>query len=182
MEEIKEKAIELLLDIISKEDFEMILYEKVKTEDLVKNKLLFDLVSINYRDENYQNKLFDILKDFLSKESLIIYKVNIYCSKIINAETNKDIYDWFEKILDLFCVAIDEYNLMWDFLLLSDRLGFLYMKYEKEEIILKDVKHLSLELIKNFKVASSIKEKHNILNDGFNLKYKSAIKWYEFWK
>ena len=33
MEEVKQKAIELILDIISKEDFEMMLYKKVMSDD-----------------------------------------------------------------------------------------------------------------------------------------------------
>lgn len=41
MEKVKEKAKELLLDIISKEDFEMMLYEKVETQDLIKISYFF---------------------------------------------------------------------------------------------------------------------------------------------
>ena len=114
MEEIKGKAIELLLDIISKEDFEMILYEKVKTEDLIENKLLFELVNINYRKDSYKNQLLEVLETFIDKKAFMIYKVNLYSSKIINENDTNIIYKNFNKIYDLFDFDAD-YNLMWDF-------------------------------------------------------------------
>jgi hypothetical protein len=84
MEIVKQKAIELLLDIVSKEEFEELLYKKVCTEDLLKNKLLFDIITINYRIDTYKKDLLNIIEKFISEEALIIYKVNIYSSKIVD--------------------------------------------------------------------------------------------------
>lgn len=106
MEEIKQKSIELLLDIISKEDFEMILYEKVKTEDLVKNRLLFDLVNINYRENYFKEKVLKIYEGDINRGVFIIFKVNFYCKKIINSDVDSDKIKWFEKALNLFMMKI----------------------------------------------------------------------------
>lgn len=102
MEEIKEKAIELLSDIISKEDFEMMLYEKVETEDLLKNRLLFDLVNINYKLDFYKEKILKTYNNEIDRQTYLIYNLNFYCKKIIKSEFNFDKVKWFEKAFNLF--------------------------------------------------------------------------------
>ena len=181
MKEVKEKAIELLLDIISKEHFEVMLYEKVKSEDLIKNKLLFELVNINYRKDFSKDKVLDIYKGEINEKMIIINKVNFYCSKIISSKTNIDIISWFQKAENLFSI-LDDYDLMWDFIELSDRLGFVYLKYEKEEEVLKDIKFFSFNLIDKLEKALTIEDKYKILEDGIDVKFSSNKKWYEFWR
>lgn len=181
MEEIKEKAIELLLDIITKEDFETILSEKVKTEDLIKNKLLFDLVNINYRGEFFKEKILKIYEGDINRGVFIIFKVNFYSKKIINSEIDSDKIKWFEKALNLFSYD-EDYDLIWDFIALSDRLGFLYIKYESQKDIVKDIDFLSLKLVETFKNATTTREKYAVLENGIRIKHKVDKKWYEFWK
>ncbi len=181
MEEVKEKAIELLLDIISKEDFEVILYEKVKTEDLIKNRLLFDLVSINYRAENFREKILQINEGNIDKRVFILFKVNFYSIKIITSEFDSDKIKWFEKALSLFSYD-EDYDLIWDFVELSDRLGFLHMKYESQNNIVEDINLLALRLVDKLNKSSSIKEKYLVLENGIRIEYKAVKKWYEFWK
>ena len=181
MEEIKGKAIELLLDIISKEDFEMILYEKVKTEDLIENKLLFELVNINYRLDYFKEKVIKVYNNEINRRVYLIYKVCFYCEKIINSEVDSDKVKWFEKALNLFSYD-EDYDLIWDFVELSDRLGFLYMKYESEKNIIRDVDKLALELLETFESTKTVEEKYILLKNGIRIKYKVGKKWFEFWK
>lgn len=56
------------------------------------------------------------------------------------------------------------------------------MKYESQKNIVEDINHLALKLIEIFKNATTIKEKHTVLEDGIYIEYKVDKKWYEFWK
>ncbi|WP_439130179.1 hypothetical protein [Polaribacter sp.] len=181
MKEIKQKSIELLLNILPKDAFEMMLYKKVETEDLLKNELLFDLVNINYRLDNYKDLILKTLDKPKDKRVHLIYKVNLYCQKIIKSDIDSDKIKWFEKALDLFCYD-DDYDLIWNFIELSDRLGFLYMKYESQKNILDDICFLSSELVTTLREASTVEEKYAVLANGIPINYKVDKKWYEFWK
>ena len=181
MDKIKDKAVELLLGIISKRDFEMILYEKAKTENLLKNRLLFDLVNINYRLDYFKEKILKIYEGELDRGVFIIFKVNFYCEKIINSEVDSDKIKWFEKALNLFSYD-EDYDLIWSFVELSDRLGFIYMKYESQKNIVEDINLLALKVLEKFKEAKTINEKYNVLEEGVQIEYKVNKKWYEFWK
>lgn len=181
MEKVKEKAVEFLLGIISKKDFEVILYDKVMSEDLIQNKLLFELIDINYRKEYFKEKVFEIYTSKIDEKVFIIYKVVMYCSKIINSETDSEVIKWFEKTLNVYSFEKD-YGLMWDFVELSDRLGFVYLKYEKEENILRDVKQLSISVLEKFQNAITVEGKYKLLEDGIDFECKLNKKWYKFWK
>ena len=137
MEEVKQKAIELLLGVISKEGFEMMLYEKVKTEDVIKNEMLFDLVNINYRKNSYKNQLFKILEEFVTDEAFIIYKVNLYSSNIKDENDNNIIYKNFNKIYGLFEYDKD-YTLMWDFYQIDGRIDLIEIKQEKVYLVFRN--------------------------------------------
>ena len=195
MEIIIQKAIELLLNIISKEDYEIILYEKVKTEDLVKNKLLFEFVNINYRNDSYKNQLLEVLDTFLDKKAFMIYKVNLYSSNIINESDTNIIYKNFNKIYDLFEFDVD-YNLMWDFYNINVRIDLVGIKYEDESDVLKSLKELCSRVCSEFDKLLTIREKALFLVEGFKQeiivikseevllknKFLTLKKWYEFWK
>lgn len=194
MEKIKEKAIELLLDIISKEDFEVILYEKVKTENLITNTFLFDLVNINYRDYKYKVQLDKLLENTLEEEIFIMYKVNFYSEKIKNENNIKEIYKRFNNIFELFDYD-KEYSLMWDFYEINERIGLIEIKYEIEKDVIIDLKKLCGRVCNEFNMISRIEDKVKLLVDGLSgnndfsflnnqiqtneIKLK---KWYQFWK
>ena len=196
MEIVKQKAIELLLDIVSKEEFEELLYEKVCTEDLLKNKLLFDIITINYRIDTYKKDLLNVIEKFISEEGLIIYKVNLYSSKIVDSENNKLSIAYFEKMYtNLFDFGSD-YGLMWDFYSIQERVYLIDLKYEKEEEVIKDLKTLCFKVFNEFKKLSTIEEKIKLLLDGFSeeviefreesVSTKNELtvrkKWFRFWE
>ena len=183
MEIIKQKSIELLLDIITKEIFEEILYEKIMKEESMENKLLFDIVNINYRKEDYKNQLLNILKDFISKEVRILYRVNLYSNKIINSTNDNVIKNNFEKIHNELFDYDKDYGLMWNFYNIQERFCMLEIGYEIEKVIIFDLKKLCFKFIYEFKEQVSINDKIKLLEKGLNgeviLKEK---KWYEFWR
>ena len=199
MEKIKVKAIELILDIISKEDFEMRLYEKVKTEDLIKNKFLFDLVNINYRKEDFKKLLLEILEKEINEEVLIIYKIHYYSRKIKDEKDSKIILTNFNKIYDLFEFDL-EYGLMWEFYGINVKLDLVEIGYENESDIIKDLKKLCFSVCSEFDKLLTLKEKGDFLINGFKTEeiekeqikkeekqqVKQKIvplkKWFEFWK
>jgi len=196
MEIVKQKAIELLLDIVSKEEFEELLYEKVCTEDLLKNKLLFDIITINYRKDTYKKDILNAIEKFISEEALIIYKVNLYSSKIVDSENNKLSLECFEKMYTSLFDFGSDFGLMWDFYSIQERIYLIDLKYEKEEEVVKDLKTLCFKVCNEFKTLSTIEEKIKLLLDGFseeviefreeNVSTKNKItvrkKWFRFWK
>jgi hypothetical protein len=193
MEEVKQKAIELILDIISKEDFEMMLYEKVKTEDLLKNKLLFDFVDINYRKENFKLYLLELLEASIPKEVIIIFKVYLYSTLIKDEDDLNEIYKNFNKIYKLFDFDT-EYQLLWDFYEIETRLELIEIKYEKEENVIHNLKLLCRKVCVEFSSLITIDTKIKLLVNGFEKEESFECekdfqrvkntnkKWYEFWK
>ena len=193
MEEVKQKAIELILDIISKEDFEMMLYEKVKTEDLLKNKLLFDFVDINYRKENFKLYLLELLEASIPKEGIIIFKVYLYATLIKDEDDLNEIYKNFNKIYKLFDFDT-EYQLLWDFYEIETRLELIEIKYEKEENVIHNLKLLCRKVCVEFSSLITIDTKIKLLVNGFEKEESFECekdfqrvkntnkKWYEFWK
>lgn len=193
MEEVKQKAIELILDIISKEDFEMMLYEKVKTEDLLKNKLLFDFVDINYRKENFKLYLLELLEASIPKEGIIIFKVYLYSTLIKDEDDLNEIYKNFNKIYKLFDFDT-EYQLLWDFYEIETRLELIEIKYEKEENVIHNLKLLCRKVCVEFSSLITIDTKIKLLVNGFEKEESFECekdfqrvkntnkKWYEFWK
>ena len=143
--------------------------------------MLFDLVNIDYRKNYYKEKILNIYQENIFIEIFKIYKVHIYCSKINCSDNSIDIINWFEKAENLFSFE-EDYGLMYNFIELSYRLGFVYMKYEKEENVIEDIKFLSKNLVEKFKKAKSIEEKYKLLEDGIDMKYNIEKKWYGFWK
>jgi hypothetical protein len=196
MEIVKQKAIELLLDIVSKEEFEELLYEKVCTEDLLKNKLLFDIITINYRIDTYKKDLLNVIEKFISEEGLIIYKINLYSSKIVDSENNKLSIAYFEKMYTSLFDFGSDYGLMWDFYSVQERIYLIDLKYEKEEKVVKDLKTLCIKVCNEFKTLLTIEEKIKLLLDGFseeviefreeNVSTVNELivkkKWFQFWK
>ncbi|TMM31497.1 hypothetical protein FDT66_05920 [Polaribacter aestuariivivens] len=195
MEEVKEKAIELLLDIISKEDFEMMLYEKVKSEDLIKNSLLFELVNINYRLEGFKKPLLEILRKEISEEVFIIYNIKLYSEKIKDENNTKTILHYFSKIYNLFDFD-QEYSLMWDFYNINEELDLVEFGYENESEVIMNLKKICSLVCKEFDRLSTLSGKVTFLINGFEkedieiLSIKNKFmtktiphkKWYEFWK
>ncbi|APG64656.1 hypothetical protein LPB136_04435 [Tenacibaculum todarodis] len=194
MEKIKEKAIELLLDIISKEDFEVILYEKVKTENLITNRFLFDLVNINYRENKYKIQLGKILEDTLEEEIFIMYKVNFYSKKIKDENNIKEIYKHFNNVFELFEYD-KEYSLMWDYYQINERIGLIEIKYEIEKNVIIDLKKLCDRVCFEFNKISRIEDKVKLLVEGLSESKDVSFlnnqiqtneiklkKWYQFWK
>lgn len=199
MEKFKVKAIELILEIVSKEDFEMLLYEKVKTEDLIKNKFLFELVNINYREEDFKKPLLEVLKKEINEEVLIIYKIDYYSRKIKDEKDSKIILTNFNKIYDLFEFDL-EYGLMWEFYGINVKLDLVEIGYENESDIIKDLKKLCFSVCSEFNKLLTLKEKGDFLINGFKTEeieieqikkeekhqVKQKIvplkKWFEFWK
>lgn len=195
MEKIKEKSIDLLLGIISKEDFEMILYEKVKSEDLIKNKLLFDLVNINYRNDNFKVYLLELIQENFPEETIIILKIHHY-STLIKDEDNYDkIYKNFYQIYKLIDFDKD-YQLLWDFYEIQTRLDLVGINYEKEENVISSLKTLCNRVCIEFKSLKELKDKINFLVYGLKEEEKVVLvqenqvktkiinskKWYQFWK
>ena len=72
---LKNKAFRLYLNKIKKYDFERDLYELVEANELKKDTLFYDLVTLNYSDINYRKNLFEILTEYSSEEELLCLKI-----------------------------------------------------------------------------------------------------------
>lgn len=200
MEVIKQKSIELLLGIISKEEFEMILYGIVEKEGVIEDNLLFDLVNINYGKDNFKDDLSEIIDDYIPQEIVVINKV-VHFSTLIKDEINEDkLYKNFQCIYELIDFKND-YGLLWDFHYTSSRFDLVEIGYEKKEDVINNLKKLCKNVCKEYLLLQTNEEKVKFLVNGFAKEVKTEVverpksqkvklvtkiikakKWYEFWK
>lgn len=200
MELIKQKSIELLLGIISKEEFEMILYDKVEKEGAIEDNLLFDLVNINYRKDNFKDYLSEIIEDYMPGEIVVINKLFLYSTLIKDEVDINKVSKIFEHIYQLFDFEND-YSLLWDFYYISSRFDLVEIGYEKREDVINNLKKLCKNVCREYLLLQTIEEKVNFLVNGFAEEVKTEAlesskpekvklvtntikpkKWYEFWK
>lgn len=198
---LKEKIFSVLLNEIEIIDFENWLYSQEKIINSIENdKFIYDLITINYKEENaYQllkNKVFEKFK----YEEYIILVVGINCNKILLQDNWDSVYNLFYEIFDFFDYD-KEYGLMWSFYSINSRMDLVEFGYETKTSIYKEIKELSQKVVNQLKELNTADDRVSFLENGFDnfqieesKKEKFVIKksivknfmvekkWYEFWK
>lgn len=197
---LKNKAINLYLNKVSKEKFEIDLYNLLDNNDLKKNTFFYDLVILNYNDINYKNILFNLLKKHSSEEEMLCLKIYQKCISIINSKEQKEILSIIDELSSLCYKTEYYYDVFYSFDQLSEGIslkkgGFYCIPFKT---IVNEAKLLSKELVNKFdefKIEEDWNDfLHSLPNDIHDMVEKKPVeksvskkvgltkKWYEFWK
>lgn len=177
METLKFKLLRILTDSISILEFENHLYNSSLLDSEIKSdSLFFELLNVNYRDENVRMRLKEIGLSVFEKEDLILLKIEQNCRKIINSENTEHFCDYVQNI-------IEDYDFDNDFYVLEEFYSFYYSlngyefnKYTNNSLseIDKNVYSLAKNIIESLEKCKTIEDKTRVLK--FNREEKNEEK------
>jgi len=149
-QQLKQKTFEFFVDIISIGDFEKYLYKLVENAKLDSNSLLFDLIDINYKSENYKKELLNLIEDICSDEELLSFKIYSLCLSIISSADDNIILKSISDLSDLFIEFEYESSLLYEFFFLNNnQIPDDYNLLNEEQIIVR-AKSYSEKVIAKF--------------------------------
>ncbi len=145
-EQLIHKAYQVLIDKIDVTSFESYLYKLVEENGLNAKSLLYDFVDINYRVNDYKKHLFNFINKECSEEELDSLRIYEESLKIIEAESDEQIYLGLNFFMDLYVGSFYEYRVIYE----------LYILYYEMEAIENVYSSLTKEgLLKKVKIYSS---------------------------
>lgn len=198
LDELKENIFSVLLKQTSIIDFENWLYSQDEIINSIENeKFIYDLVTINYKEENAYQLLRSKAFEKFKYEEYVVLVIGINCEKILLEDNWDGVYNLFYDFFDYD----KEYGLMWSFSSINSRMDLVELGYETKTSIYKEIKELSQKVVNQLKELNTADDRVSFLENGFDnfqieesKKEKSVIKksivknsmvekkWYEFWK
>lgn len=167
LDELKERIFSILLKQIDIIDFENWLYSQNEIIDFIESdKFVYDLITINYKEENAYQLLKSKAFEKFKYQEYIILVIGINCNKILLQNNWDDVYKLFYEIYGFFDYD-QEYGLMWRFYSINSRMDLIEIGYETETSIYKEIKELSQRIINQLKDLSTANERVKFLENGF---------------
>ena len=194
---LKNKAFRLYLNKIKKYDFERDLYELVEANELKKDTLFYDLVTLNYSDINYRKNLFEILTEYSSEEELLCLKIYEKCILIKDSLSQEKTLSIIDGLAVLCNETDHQYKVLFNFYRLSDGIslqkeGFYFLPLKDVIIEAKNFSKQVIESFNSFNIAEDWNDFLETLPEEIieekpkkNKIYEKRIKvkkWYQFWK
>lgn len=149
---LKHKAFKLYLNKVDLELFEKDIYQLAEIYNLQKNKFLYELVVLNYKNGLYKKELYRILEKYSTQIELLSLRVYEKCMSIIESVDKEEIFSLINGLSNL-CIEFDyNYDVLFKFYRLDDGIsikkeGF-FLISDKE--IINEAKTFSRQVIENF--------------------------------
>ena len=185
MKTLKLKIFEVLSNITSIQNFEKWLYEEPKIVDAVgSDELIYDIMTIDYHDKNSFYELEKLVFDHYSYEEFLVFAIEKYCIKILNATKANTVFG-FIYLINRYFNYKTEYALLWDFYEIFDLIDLVECGHMKEKNAIKSVKKIASGMVKSFEQAVHLDEKIELLKTGHKAQHftnDDSKKWYKLWK
>lgn len=151
-QELKEKAYQLLRDKIDVNSFQYYLFGLVEKTELKSDSLLFELVNINYKREDYRKLLLNLLKEYCSDDELLSLNIYVLCSKLCNSKNDKMSLELINNLSSLYIQDNYDLEVLYEFYILSNEIEafeYTYYNLTQEEIINK-AKNYAVKVISKY--------------------------------
>ena len=166
METLKLKIFDILTEKITVSEFENWLYDsEYLKHKITEDSLIFNVININYKEEDAINRIEEIASEIFSDEEFLIVKIERYCFKIINSDNTDDYKNYVSKIIENFDFDNDS-EPYWDFYNIYYSFdGYDMCEYENSssEHVDYKAKKYAKSVIEKLMIANSIKEKVTLL-------------------
>ena len=191
MEALKQKLFDVLAKAITIEEFENWLYNNEGIASSInENDMLFDIISLNYRDRHIYSELEKYCHKYYDPEEYLVSLVESSCRKLVQMKTSEDVWPVIMHI-GSFMDYDKDYWLLNQFYYMDDELSLSKQGYYKEKNVIADINKMAMEVLKeleNLSMPAKIERlkkgidmsqnKENVKID-LNTNFK---KWYQFWK
>lgn len=158
MEVLKLKIFDVLTEKISVLEFENWIYNSEEFMSQINtNSFYFDVVSINYKDEKWSEKLALLIKEKYDEYFLILYEIQKSCLEIIKSKEPKQVYQILSKLLVNFDYDTD-YDILWEFYSLKNYFELYEEGIIKKHNLLEEAKFYSEQIIFLTKNCKSFEE------------------------
>ncbi len=163
MKALKHKIFNVLIEKITVSEFENWLYNSEEIiENLDNNPYYFDLISINYKNDKWQNEFKNLVKKNYGTDLLILSRLEVICSKIIHSKNINDCH-W------LISEIIKDYNyeteniVLFDFYSLYSQFDLINLGYMSDSNYSSEAKYISSLFLNKVENFNSLDEKVNAL-------------------
>jgi hypothetical protein len=162
MKILKLKIFDVLTEKIKISEFEKWMYtSEVFMSQVESSALYFDVININYRNENALDSLLKITPGIFSEDDLLLVKLVDNCIKIVNAENTKSFKKYVFNIINEFNFEHD-LHVFWEFYNIYYSFdGYDYCEFQNIDFAARDAetKILATSIVSALEKTNSIEEK-----------------------
>lgn len=158
MEVLKLKIFDVLTERISVLEFEEWIYNSEEFMNQINvSPFCFNVISINYKSEEWAKNLNNLVKENYEEDFLIIHKIERSCLDIIASEKGEQVYQILSKLVYGFDYDTD-YSILWKFYSIKE-----YYDLFKEGILKKcdineEAKFYAIQVINIIKYSAKFNE------------------------
>ncbi|WP_271764739.1 hypothetical protein [Aquimarina algiphila] len=196
MKKLELNISKVLIDQITVDEFESIIYQEYYVEKMESNDFIAKVITINYRDESWKNELEKLICNLWDDTKYLTYLIRNYCLKIIESEDLKKILSAVNEIERLNNRYDYEYGTLLQFYRFVDELDYISCGYgwrSKEAVILEiksytklylDIYNLNTDhqVLLNLNLTENSIKTANQNQSDFSEKISKSKKWFQFWK
>ncbi|MGY3795871.1 hypothetical protein [Aquimarina sp. 433] len=156
-----------LTNQISESEFEAYLYQDHVIDTIDSDKLIFDLVNINYRKESWKKDLRNVINKNFKDEDILAYHFYFYCFRLLQVKNESEIYDIVDQLAANYIKFDYNHKSFLEFYRFNSRWNMVLDEVSHENLneIIIDVKEFSRKIIDIYGKTKEIKRLLNISSD-----------------
>lgn len=149
MKELELSISKVLINTITLDEFENIIYQEFYADKMLSNNFIYRTITINYKGEYWKKELEELIYELWGEKKYLTYLLRNYCLRIIENDNSESIFDISAKISELNIKYDYEYKTLMQFYSFTDELGLIlagYGSYSIEKLV-KNIKAYAEEYI-----------------------------------
>lgn len=163
MEALKLKIFQVLTEKITVLEFENWMYNSEEFMSKINNdSFYFDVISINYKDENWFKKLEQLANKEFTEDFLFLFKIKNSCLEVMKSSNARETYQILSKLLVNYNFDSD-YEIVWKFFNIHDCLETFNGSMFNENTLFEEAKFYSKQVIELTKNCIEIEDLKRLL-------------------
>jgi len=177
MKTIDRNIFKLISNTITVDEFESYLYQEDVIAQIDSNELVFDLVDINYKKQDFLKEVKNVVQKHFNELDFLLIELRFNCLKIIEAESISQIEDIISKYSNLYRESDFNDETFGYFYSISNHLDFIddeYMIYNQDQLF-SNVKSFARKYLDVYDSKPKIEE---LLNVGESISYGGDLPYF----